>query len=129
MRSSSSRGRWHLDWCPGASVTIAPTYQNLPPQGRKQELRDQLESGTVDMITFTSSSTVTNFLTMLDAANEEELHRLLDRVRIAAIGPITAETVRESGLTVDIQPERFTIDDMVQAIVTYYRNKGGQQAR
>ena len=112
----------------GASVTIAPTYQNVPPQGRKQELRDQLESGTVDMITFTSSSTVTNFLTMLDAANEEELHRLLNKVRIAAIGPITADTVRESGLRVDIQPERFTIDDMVQAIAAFYRDKAGKQA-
>jgi uroporphyrinogen III methyltransferase/synthase len=112
----------------GATVTIAPTYQNTPPQGRKQELRDQLESGSVDLITFTSSSTVTNFLTMLDAADGEELHRLLDKVRIAAIGPITAETVREHGLQVDIQPERFTIDDMVQAIVAFYRNKALQQA-
>jgi len=112
----------------GASVTIAPTYQNVPPQGRKQELRDQLESGTVDMITFTSSSTVTNFLTMLDAADEAELHRLLDKVSIAAIGPITAETVRDNGLSVDIQPERYTIDDMVQAIVAFYRNKVAQKA-
>jgi uroporphyrinogen III methyltransferase/synthase len=107
----------------GATVTIAPTYQNIPPQGRKQELRDQLESGSVDLITFTSSSTVTNFLTMLDAADQQELHRLLDKVSIAAIGPITAETVRDNGLQVDIQPQRYTIDDMVQAIVSSYRNK------
>ena len=112
----------------GANVTIAPTYQNIPPQGRKQELRDQLESGSVDMITFTSSSTVTNFLTMLDAVDQGELHRLLDKVCIAAIGPITADTVRENGLKVDIQPERYTIDDMVQAIVAFYRNKAKQQA-
>lgn len=111
----------------GAEVTIAPTYQNIPPQGRKEELRDQLESGTVDLITFTSSSTVTNFLTMLDAANSDELQRLLDGVSIAAIGPITADTVREHDLRVDIQPQRFTIDDMVQAIVAFYRNKAAQQ--
>ncbi len=110
----------------GAEVTIAPTYQNIPPMGRKEELRDQLESGTVDLITFTSSSTVTNFLTMLDAADDQDLHRLLDTVSIAAIGPITADTVREHGLRVDMQPQRFTIDDMVQAIVAFYRNKAAQ---
>ena len=110
----------------GAEVTIAPTYRNIPPQGRKEELRDQLESGTVDLITFTSSSTVTNFLTMLDAADDQDLHRLLDTVSIAAIGPITADTVREHGLRVDMQPQRFTIDDMVQAIVAFYRNKAAQ---
>lgn len=112
----------------GAEVTIAPTYQNIPPQGRKEELRDQLESGSVDLITFTSSSTVTNFLTMLGAADSDELRRLLDGVSIAAIGPITADTVREHGLRVDIQPQRFTIDDMVQAIAAVYRNKEAQPA-
>lgn len=112
----------------GAAVTIAPTYRNVPPQGRKQELRDQLESGSVDLITFTSSSTVTNFLTMLDAADSQEMHRLLDKVSIAAIGPITADTVRDHGLKVDIQPDRYTIDDMVQAIVSAYRSKALERA-
>ena len=111
----------------GAELTIAPTYQNTPPQVSKDVLRDQLESGSFDLITFTSSSTVTNFLTMLDAANSDELHRLLDGVCIAAIGPITADTVREHGLRVDIQPQRFTIDDMVQAIVAFYRTQAAQQ--
>ena len=110
----------------GAVVTIAPTYRNVPPTGRREELRDQLESGTIDLITFTSSSTVNNFLTMLGAGSEEELHRLLDQTTIAAIGPITADTVREHGLRVDIQPERYTIGDMVQAIVASYRDKAAQ---
>ena len=105
----------------GATVTVAPVYRNVPPQGRKDELRDELNEGEIDLLTFTSSSTVTNFLTMVDAADKEELHRLLDGVRIAAIGPVTAETVRKNGLTVDIQPDNYTIPDMVDAIVTYYR--------
>jgi len=113
----------------GAVVTIAPAYRNVPPMGRREELRDQLESGTIDLITFTSSSTVSNFLTMLDAGSDEELHRLLDQTTIAAIGPITADTVREHGLRVDIQPERYTIGDMVQAIVAAYRDKAAQLAR
>ena len=51
----------------------------------------------------------------------EELHQLLDGVKIAAIGPVTAETVRKNGLTVDIQPNNYTISDMVDAIVDHYR--------
>ncbi len=104
----------------GAEVTIAPVYQNLPPKGRKHELRDQLENGEIDLLTFTSSSTVTNFLSMVDAQSQQELHQLLNKVAIAAIGPVTAKTVIESGLQVDIQPERYTIVDMVASIVSYY---------
>ncbi|MCL2458617.1 MAG: uroporphyrinogen-III C-methyltransferase [Desulfobulbus sp.] len=109
----------------GAQVTIAPVYRNVPPQGPKEELRDQLLEGSIDLVTFTSSSTVTNFLALIDAA-DDELHRLLDRVTIAAIGPITAETIREHGLPVDIQPEWYTISDMVQAIVAHYRDLADQ---
>ena len=106
----------------GAEVVVAPVYQNVPPKGRKEQLREELEEKNVDMVTFTSSSTVTNFMTMVGAASEEELHRLLDGVKIAAIGPITSKTVRDNGLNVDIQPENYTIADMVNAIVDYYRN-------
>jgi len=105
----------------GAAVTVAPVYKNVPPQGRKEELRDELVRGDIDLLTFTSSSTVTNFLTMVDAQDKSELHKLLANVKIAAIGPITAETVRKSGLQVDIQPDKYTITDMVAAIVDHYR--------
>ncbi|XOF34585.1 MAG: uroporphyrinogen-III C-methyltransferase [Candidatus Electrothrix sp. YB6] len=104
----------------GAEVTVAPVYRNVPPQGRKDELRDELVNGNITMVTFTSSSTVTNFLAMVDAADEQELHQLLDGVKIAAIGPVTAETVRKNGLRVDVQPGNYTIPDMVNAIVDHY---------
>ncbi|MEJ2058728.1 MAG: uroporphyrinogen-III synthase [Desulfofustis sp.] len=106
----------------GAQVTIAPIYRNIPPPGRRDELRAELESGSVDMVTFTSSSTVRNFLTMVDAADQEELERLLAGVRIATIGPITTKTVTDSGLKVDVQPNRHTIDAMVEEIVDFYQN-------
>jgi len=82
-----------------------------------------LESGTIDMVTFTSSSTVRNFLTMVDAKDQEELERLMDGVSIAAIGPITAKTIANSGLKVDVQPEQYTIDAMVQKIIGYYGDR------
>ena len=110
----------------GAGVTIAPVYRNVPPSGPREELRDRLLEGSIDAVTFTSSSTVTNFLAMIDAANDDELRRLLGNVTIAAIGPITAETIRKHGLSVDIQPERYTISDMVRAIAAHYRNTARQ---
>lgn len=108
----------------GAEVVVAPIYQNVPPQGRKDELRERLENGSIDLVTFTSSSTVDNFLTMVDAASDEELHRLMDPVTIAVIGPITADTVQKHGLQVDIQPEQYTIADMVHSIVAHYQQTG-----
>lgn len=109
----------------GAEVNVVPVYQNVPPQGRKEELREQLLEGNVDLLTFTSSSTVTNFLTMVDAKSDEELQKMLENVTIAAIGPITAETVVQNGLQVHIQPDHYTINDMVQAIVAHYQNTAG----
>jgi len=108
----------------GAEVVIAPVYQNVPLQGRKEQLREELAAGGINMVTFTSSSTVTNFLAMVDAASPEELQQLMAGVTIATIGPITAKTVADSGLTVSVQPEQFTIPDMVQAIVDHYRVPG-----
>ncbi len=104
----------------GARVTIAPVYKNVLPESQKEALREELETGTVDMVTFTSSSTVRNFLSMVDAKDEDELNGLMEGVEIAAIGPITAKTVTDNGLNVSLQPENHTIPDLVQAIVEYF---------
>ncbi len=106
----------------GAVVTIAPVYKNVAPQGDQGELREQLRRGDIDMVTFTSSSTVSNFLSMIDVQDTNERQQLLKKVTIAAIGPVTSATIRENGLHVDIQPDQYTIDDMVNAIVAYYRD-------
>ena len=84
-------------------------------------MRDELEAVRVAMVTFTSSSTVRNFLTMVDAADQEELKQLFQGVKIAAIGPITAKTVTDNGLTVDVQPAVHTIPEMIQAIIEFYQ--------
>jgi len=110
----------------GAQVTVTPIYQNCRVEGDKIALRAEFVDNKVDMLTFTSSSTVRNFLTMLDAENEEELQKLLAGVKIAAIGPITAKYVTDNGLEVHVQPEQFTITDMVDAVTEYYRGDTDQ---
>ena len=104
----------------GAQVMVAPVYQNVPADEPKESLRAELEEGKIDMVTFTSSSTVRNFLGMVDAKDQEELEKLLGGVEIAAIGPITAKTVTDNGLKVSVQPEEYTIDEMVHSIVQHY---------
>ena len=81
------------------------------------DVRNLLHGRTVDLVTFTSSSTVKNF------------HRLLARAGItdtahftcAAIGPITARTAGEMGFTVSISAPEHTIPGLVDAILEYYR--------
>lgn len=108
----------------GAQVTVAPVYQNCPEEGDKEFLRAELRKGGIAMVTFTSSSTVRNFLALLDNETEGELKKILADVKIAAIGPITAKTVTDSGLKVDVQPEQHTIPAMIEAIVAYYHGAG-----
>lgn len=109
----------------GAQVSVAPVYFNAPPQGCIDELRAEIESGDIEMVTFTSSSTVRNFLTMIGATSPEELAELMKGVKIAAIGPITAKTIVDNGLQVDVQPDEYTIPGMIQAIIDYYLSSDG----
>lgn len=74
----------------------------------------------LDILTFTSSSTVRNFVTWLQScvqANALDNGTILLHTTIACIGPITAQTARELGLHVDIEAKEFTIDGLVDAIV------------
>jgi uroporphyrinogen III methyltransferase/synthase len=103
----------------GAEVTVAPVYKNIRPPDQQATLRREFEEKNIDIVTFTSSSTVTNFLKMLGAENQAELDRLLDGVLFAAIGPITANTASKNGLTIHIQPEKHTIPEMVTSIIAH----------
>jgi uroporphyrinogen III methyltransferase/synthase len=112
----------------GAEVTIAPVYQNVLPASSlgaklKEDIRKALQEKSVDMVTFTSSSTVKNFVTLLDIASPDELQNLMSGVAVATIGPITAETAAQFGLHVDVQPAEYTIPDLVESIVMYFTSQ------
>jgi uroporphyrinogen III methyltransferase/synthase len=72
-----------------------------------------------DMLTFTSSSTVTNFAELFGKDADD----LLRYGRVAAIGPITAETLRARGIEPDVVPKDYTIDGLVAAICDYFANR------
>ena len=70
------------------------------------------------MVTFTSSSTVTNFVGMFGSSPTDVL---LSNVKIAAIGPSTAETVKQYGLAVDVIPNEASVEaNITQEIVRFY---------
>ncbi len=107
----------------GAEVNVVPVYQNIRPEGQTELLRKEFEEKGIDVVTFTSSSTVTNFLHMLNAKDQDELARLLEGVKIAVIGPITAKTARKNGLEVHIQPEVYTIPALIDSIMEYFQSE------
>ncbi len=92
----------------GARVDVLETYRTVPPADVRPRLAASLPG--VDIITFTSSSTVRHFIDAVEGA-------LADRVRIACIGPITAQTARDLGLRVDIIAQEYTTRGLVDAIV------------
>ncbi|MBI4765519.1 MAG: uroporphyrinogen-III C-methyltransferase [Deltaproteobacteria bacterium] len=101
----------------GAEVLVVSAYQTLPSEEGKEELEKKLAQGLIDCLTFTSSSTVINFLTLFP---RQEILSLLKKVTIACIGPITAQTARNNGLQVPIVAEEYTIPGLVTAIEKYY---------
>ncbi|MDX2165453.1 MAG: uroporphyrinogen-III C-methyltransferase [Deltaproteobacteria bacterium] len=102
----------------GATVDEVASYQSVPPRGDLDELRGLLAARAVDLVTFTSSSTVTNFIARLG----DEAAALLTDVPAACIGPITADTARAAGLRVVVQPATYTIAAFTEAIVSYFRS-------
>ncbi|RMF23029.1 MAG: HemD protein, partial [Deltaproteobacteria bacterium] len=99
----------------GAEVDVVPVYETIVPEGAST--LSALEDA--DLVTFTSSSTVSNFL----RAGGAEARALLERVAIAAIGPITAETIRQEGFEVAVMPREYTIAALTGAIADYFANR------
>lgn len=98
----------------GAVVDVAETYTTKMADTNKEEIKALLKEHKVDMVTFTSSSTVENLLKLID-----EDKSLLDNVAKASIGPITANTCKKHGLTVDVEADVYTIDGLVAKIKNF----------
>ena len=110
----------------GAAVDEVVTYHTvLPPEAAAAPA---LFAGNrkPDLVTFTSSSTVTNFARLFP---HQDLPRLLAGVRIGCIGPVTAATVRELGLRVDIEPASYTIAAFADAIVAHFARAAAVMSR
>ena len=101
----------------GAEVRVATAYETKPPQPDPRTY-EELGKEPLDVVTFTSSSTVKNLFKLLP---EDTLEKIFTTAKVACIGPITAKTAKGLGLEVHIMPGEHTIPALVGAIEDYFR--------
>jgi uroporphyrinogen III methyltransferase/synthase len=102
----------------GAVVDEFAIYRTVKPKRNLYQLRKLVLNDYLDVITFTSSSTVTNFLSEM---NSEDTSKI--KARIACIGPKTAATARKAGLKVHILARTQTIPGLIQAMQKYFQEE------
>lgn len=107
----------------GAEVTIAAAYRTVIPAGSVAAVRELFRSreSWPDAITFTSSSTVTNLLTLTEAAGVV----LPDAVPRISIGPITSQTLREAGMPAHAEAKEASVAGLVEAVVGWLKQDQG----
>ncbi len=94
----------------GATVDVVPVYRTIPGTPDPRVI-DRIDAGEIDIVTFTSSSTVTNLIDMLDGDASR-----LSSARIACIGPITEATAIQHGLEVSITAGEYSIPGLINAL-------------
>jgi uroporphyrinogen III methyltransferase/synthase len=99
----------------GAVVDVAPTYRTVLGPGDPAVLA-RLSAHEIDAVTFTSASTVRNFVTLTATDGGAAL---LDGVVVASIGPITSDAARALGLKVDVEASPYTVPGLVQALAEH----------
>ncbi len=98
----------------GVVVADVIAYKTVIADSEDGTLLEKLQEGTVDIVTFTSSSTVRNFVQIVGKDNFENFK---EKVQFASIGPITTETAEEMGISLSIKADEYTIPGLVKAIV------------
>lgn len=102
----------------GASVDEVTAYRTLPEIEAMAKARAMLAAGEIDVITFASSSTVSNLVT---AFGGDQVN--INGAKVACIGPKTGKTATTAGLNIDIMAGQATIPAMVAAIEEYYKKE------
>jgi uroporphyrinogen III methyltransferase/synthase len=101
----------------GCEVDVVAVYETRPPPPEAiARLTRDLASGRIDVVTFTSSSTVENLCELLGAQAAD----LLAGPRIASIGPVTTATAEALGLRVDVTARQFTVPGLLEALAGSY---------
>jgi uroporphyrinogen III methyltransferase / synthase len=104
----------------GAAVRVVPVYRTVPDGAAAEEVRARLAEGSIDAVTFTSSSTVRHFCRFLPDVS-------LDGVAVACIGPVTAATARELGIPVTAVAEEQSIRALVGVLSSLFGSADNPQ--
>lgn len=108
----------------GCKVVELDIYQTQLDTGDAEKIASYLEKGILDIITFASSSTVKNFVKVMRTVRPD-FQTLLSTTKVACIGPVTADTAVEFGLTVDAVADPYTIDGLMNAVVQVAQQSSG----
>lgn len=106
----------------GAQVVVAPCYRTVADTSQAEATRALLRQGAIDWVSFTSSSTVQNFI---DAIGKDVVNESRANFRIACIGPITAQALRDHGLEPDVVARDAGVESLVEAIASATRKGAG----
>jgi len=101
----------------GGHIDVVTVYRTGKGEGNIQEVKELFRKKLIHVITFTSSSTVQNFVELLA---EKNISTMIKGAVVASIGPITADTAASFGIRTDIMPENYTIPGLVKAISEYF---------
>ena len=120
----------------GADVTEVDAYRTVLAEIEREgdpDIYRMLLEKRIDVVTFTSASTVKNFVQIFGA---EQAPDLLNATKVASIGPVTAEAAEQYGIKTAIMPKEYTIPALVEAIVEHFdspkaglRVQAGQASR
>lgn len=112
-----------------ARLDVVEAYETVLPESSRTRLQTILKNPKrrPHIVTFTSSSTVRNFVELLGARGRPP-HTLLGRIQFASIGPVTSATLREFGLPVDIEATEFTIPGLARAIAEHCAISGANKS-
>ncbi|HEY3768209.1 MAG TPA: uroporphyrinogen-III synthase [Candidatus Angelobacter sp.] len=111
----------------GARVDVAEAYETHVPKSAKAKLNRLFvnDSSRPDIVTFTSSSTATNFLNLL----EKDHYPALREIQLASIGPVTSATLIQAGFRPKIEAREYTMQGLAQAIGDFALSRGANLKR
>lgn len=104
----------------GCETTDLVVYETKCNEQVREQLYGYLQRGDLDVITFTSPSTVQFFVSLLEGT---DWRTRIDGITIACIGTVTRDAAIECGMDVHVMPQHFTVDDLLEAIAQYYQSK------
>lgn len=102
----------------GAIVDEIVVYETYLPEESKNMLKEMIKAKQLDVLTFTSPSTVEHFMQVIE---KYQLKEEIDGCLIACIGPVTKEKLESMGINVDVMPETFTVEEMLKGVMLYYK--------
>ncbi len=105
----------------GCEVDVVPVYRTMPADPDHAVL-DRIRTGDIDVVTFTSGSTVRNFIELLDRVGLDAARRM-ERLVVASIGPVTTAALRKRGFEPDVEAQEPTMPALAAALGAHFSAK------